>query len=85
MTSALFTDGINHSLAELEIPTEFILSSLFRGCIAQPPAPHPASFLVGCCKADKMLSDTVYFLCKRNVNTGVNLGHDALHILDLKA
>lgn len=48
MTSALFTDGINHSLEELEIPTEFIPSSLFGSCIAQPYAPHhPASFLVG--------------------------------------
>lgn len=25
MTSALFTDGINHSLAELEIPAESLL------------------------------------------------------------
>lgn len=84
MTSALFTDGINHSLAELEIPTEFILSSLFDGSIAQPHAPHPASFLVGCWEAGKILSDSVYFLGKRNVNTGVNLGRDPLHILDLK-
>lgn len=45
MTSALFTDGINHSLAELEIPTEFFLFSLFRGYMAQPPAPrYPSSF-----------------------------------------
>lgn len=36
MTSALFTDGINHSLVELEIPNGFILSSLFGGCVAQP-------------------------------------------------
>lgn len=47
MTSALFTDGINHSLAELEIPTEFVPFSLFGGCITQPPAlHHPTSFLV---------------------------------------
>lgn len=58
MTSALFTDGINHSLAELEIPTEFIPSTLFEGCIAQPPAPHhPASVLVGCWVAEWL------FLC----------------------
>lgn len=36
MTSALFTDGINHSLVELEIPNGFILSSLFGGYVAQP-------------------------------------------------
>lgn len=47
MTSALFTDGINHSLAELEIPAEFVLFSLFGGGISQPPALHyPASFFV---------------------------------------
>lgn len=47
MTSALFTDGINHSLAELEIPTEFVPSSLFGGCIARAPAPHhPVPFLL---------------------------------------
>lgn len=41
VTSALFTDGINHSLAELEIPVESDPSSLLIGCIDQTPTPPP--------------------------------------------
>lgn len=62
MTSALFTDGINHSLAELEIPTEFVPSSLFRGCIAQPPVPTPTPHLLSCLMPSRLqiISNTVY-------------------------
>lgn len=62
MTSALFTDGINHSLAELEIPTEFVPSSLFRGCIAQPPVPPPTPHLLSCLMPIRLQisSNTVY-------------------------
>lgn len=78
MTSALFTDGINHSLAELEIPTEFIPSSLFGGCVARaPPAPHhTAFFLVGGWVADK------WFQTLSKIR--VNLGSVAVHLLDFQ-
>lgn len=90
MTSALFTDGINHSLPELEIPTEFIPSSLFGGCIAQSPplsplcpSTHPAS---SCwmLSARQIISDIVPFLWKRCVTSGVNLGRHASHLLDIQ-
>lgn len=37
MTSALFIDGINHSLTELKIPREFVLSSLFLSAAEVKP------------------------------------------------
>lgn len=45
MTSALFTDGINHGLAELEIPNEFILFSFIWRLRGSAHAPcHPGFF-----------------------------------------
>jgi len=64
MTSALFTDGINHNLAELEIPTEFMPSSLFEGCMVKPPAPHhPPTFLSECRVAGKLFKKLFIFRC----------------------
>lgn len=75
MTSALFTDGINHSLVELEIPNGFILSSLFGGCVAQPVPLMALTlfFLLECWVANK------FSLLRR-----ANLCRDALPLLDCK-
>lgn len=48
MTSALFIDGINHKVAELEIPPEIILFSLNL----KAPDPLPLCLFLSVCQMD---------------------------------
>ena len=86
MTSALFTDGINHSLAELEIPNEFVPSSLFRGCIVQPPAPPPPPTpRLLCCLMPscwQIISNTVCQCVKTRANLGPVMVTLSIHRFD---
>lgn len=46
VTSALFTDGINQSLTELEFPNEFSISLITQRQHSSVPSRHPAVLFV---------------------------------------